>query len=551
VSSELRRGRGGIGAAVLGGYVLVSFLYFGLRVLSHPGRTLVGLGTDPQIFVWSVAWWPHAVGDGVNPLVTHAIWAPDGFNLAWATTMPALSLVLTPLTVLAGPVVAYNVAAVLMPALAAWTAYLLCRHVTGTFWPSLAGGYVFGFSGYMLGEELGHLHMTAVFLVPLTALFVLRFVEGGLGARGLAWRLGLVLGAQLLLSTELFFTLSLALAVALALAYAVVGDLRPRLRAALTPLAGAYAIGAVLAAPLLAYAVSGFESVSVNRPRDFDTDLLDFVVPTRLVAVGAGWAPGIAAHFDGNDAERGGYLGLPVLAVVAWFAVKRWRSPRGRFLTLAFLAAAVASIGTSLRVDGRRVTPLPWGQLARLPVFNNVLPARLALFTSLAAAVIVALALRRAGGVVGVVAAAVIVLSLLPRLDIGVWSTTPSKPAFFAEGLYQRCLTPSDNVYYVPYGNRGNSMLWQAETHFGFRMAEGYLRPSPPASFVPYAAIWKVHFKDEVPTAKELRGFMRAKHVTRIVVEEPSLRDWAPVVAGFGPPTRLGGVAVYPSCTAA
>ena len=57
------------------------------------------------------------------------------------------------MTLLAGPIVAYNLAAVLMPALAAWTAYLLCRHVSGALWPSVVGGYVFGFSGYMLGQD--------------------------------------------------------------------------------------------------------------------------------------------------------------------------------------------------------------------------------------------------------------------------------------------------------------------------------------------------------------------------------------------------------------
>ena len=51
-----------------------------------------------------------------------------------------LAVVLAPVTLLFGPVVAYNLAAVLLPALAAWTAFLLCQHVTGTFWPSVAGG---------------------------------------------------------------------------------------------------------------------------------------------------------------------------------------------------------------------------------------------------------------------------------------------------------------------------------------------------------------------------------------------------------------------------
>jgi hypothetical protein len=91
-------------------------------------------------------------------------------------------------------------------------------------------------------------------------------------------------------------------------------------------------------------------------------------------------------------------------------------------------------------------------------------------------------------------------------------------------------------------------MLWQAESGFGFRMAEGYLRPAPPSSFVEFAAIWKVHFLHELPTREELARFVRAKHVTRIAVEQPFVTDWAPVLAQFGAPTELGGVSVYPAC---
>src|SRR5207249_7252042 len=51
--------RGWTSAAVLAGYILVAFAYWGVRLLPHPGRFLIGTGTDPQIFVWSFGWWPH------------------------------------------------------------------------------------------------------------------------------------------------------------------------------------------------------------------------------------------------------------------------------------------------------------------------------------------------------------------------------------------------------------------------------------------------------------------------------------------------------------
>ena len=46
--------------------------------------------------------------------------------------------------------------------------FLLCRRLTGGFWPSLVGGYLFGFSSYMLGRtEGGHPNLTAVAGIPL------------------------------------------------------------------------------------------------------------------------------------------------------------------------------------------------------------------------------------------------------------------------------------------------------------------------------------------------------------------------------------------------
>src|SRR5262249_12435565 len=65
-------------ALVLLGYAAIAFVYFGLRLATHPGRGILGgAGNDSQIFVWSFAWWPHAIETWQNPFVSHAIFAPD------------------------------------------------------------------------------------------------------------------------------------------------------------------------------------------------------------------------------------------------------------------------------------------------------------------------------------------------------------------------------------------------------------------------------------------------------------------------------------------
>jgi hypothetical protein len=73
------------------------------------------------------------------------------------------------------------VAELAAPALAAWTAYLLCRHLVGSFLPALSGGFFFGFSPYLINEfGQGHPNLSLVFLVPLAAYLVVRLLDGSL-----------------------------------------------------------------------------------------------------------------------------------------------------------------------------------------------------------------------------------------------------------------------------------------------------------------------------------------------------------------------------------
>src|SRR5437762_8617443 len=123
----------------LAAYLGLSFFYLGLPVAGHPGGDLIGYDVDPEIFAWSLAWWPHAILHWENPIVSHAIYAPGGIDLAWTATVPGLAIAFAPVTLLFGPDVSFNVAELLMPALSAFTAYLLCRRLTGSLWASAAG----------------------------------------------------------------------------------------------------------------------------------------------------------------------------------------------------------------------------------------------------------------------------------------------------------------------------------------------------------------------------------------------------------------------------
>jgi hypothetical protein len=546
---RLLEGRRGGVAFLL--YLVVAFLILGSRVVAHPERRVVGgLYTDPQIFIWSFAWWPHAIGHWLNPFHTHAIWAPHGYNLTWATSVPGLALAFAPLTLAFGPLLAYNVAVVLMPALAAWTAFLLCRRLTGgAIWPSLAGGYVFGFSAYLMSAELTHVHTAAVFLLPVAAHLVVRFVQGDLSRRRLAVGMAAVIAGQLLLSTEILFTLALAFAAALALAALLVPTARRPLARIVAPLAAACGIAAVITAPFLYFVVTGVGSRPPGGAWLFSTDLANVVVPT-MATVGGWWTRHFVTAFPGNDAERGAYLGLPVLVIVALFAWQRRRRPAGRYLVVVFLLAVFASLGAWLTIHGKHVFDLPWVHLVDRPLFENVMPVRLMVYASLAAAVMVALwaasSFRPTWLRAGLTALAV--LTLVPNVGWSAWARTPEVPELFTTSLYKSCLGRGEIVLLLPFGTLGDSMLWQVRSNFWFDIAGGYISPAPPRSFKQLTGVYRIATEESPPdvTTADMLAFVRLQHVTTIVLaDDDQAWRWTALLRSFARPQAVGGALIY------
>jgi hypothetical protein len=345
---RLRRGWQGL--AVFALYLAVSCLYWTLPILGSFTTRYAGQGrSDAMLYRWSLAWTPWALSHGLDPMATTKVFAPAGAMLAWTTFTPALGVLLWPLTAWFGTLVAYNVALTLAPALAAWSAYLVCRRVTGRFWPSLVGGAVFGSSAFMVGQMHGHLNLVMVFPVPLGVYLVARLLEGSVSPRAfVAW-----LAADLVLlfgiSTELFATATFFGAVALALALVLVPAGRPSLRDASVRIACAYGIAvAVVFVPYLLPALLHQPA----RPLRRDTpsiDLLSLVVPRTSFLLGGSWFSTLTARFPTSPTEDAGYLGLPLLVALVWTARTDRRPPVRA--TLAFVAVVfVLALGSRLHV---------------------------------------------------------------------------------------------------------------------------------------------------------------------------------------------------------
>jgi hypothetical protein len=536
--------------AVIGFFAAFALVVFGRPILADPSGTCLcaPYSTDPSIYMWAMAWWPQAIEHGLNPLVPHVIWAPSGVNLAWATSVPSAALLAYPISATAGPVAAYNVLMLAAPVLAGYGAYRLCRYLTGAFWPSLVGGYVFGFSSYMLGHLLGHLNLVSVWPVPFEVLLVLVHLDGRISRLRfllLAVPLGLV---QFGFSTELFVTTLAFGAFALLVGWVDgASEARARIQQVSISIAAAGAILAVVVAPYLFYVVTDRPGHPLGSRSATAVDVANVVVPSSLTAVRV---PSLADLVTRNESETVGYVGLPLLAVVILFLVRERRRTRGRVVGATFLLALLASFGPWLWFAGSKTRiPNPLGAYAFLPIVGNALPARFILYAFLAAAVAAALWLARSEPGVPVVhwlVAAAAIAALVPNVGHHWFNRNVPDPAFF-RSAWARELPAKRNVVVLPYGRRGFSMLWQARAQMAFSMAGGYVGPRVPDAFAHDPV---VHWLEsgEPPSYAEplLRRFLSEKNVSALIAGPGTSGGWQRLLLRVDPaPEEVGGVRVF------
>jgi hypothetical protein len=532
-------------------YGCISVLFFARSLFSNLAAYHLGLGKDPSFLMWALVWWPYALRNRINPFLCKIVWSPDGFNLAWSGGIPLPSIVASPVTATAGPIATYNSLCLISLALAAWSAFILCREFA-QWWAAFIAGYLFGFSSYMLGQLIGgHLNLMLVFPAPLMVWSALRALDGRLSRSGFAILIAALFVAQFLCSIELAASLMIFAAIALLLGWFLGDDtLRQRLRSLQGPLAGSAAIALVLLSPYLFYLFqSGTPQGSINSPAAFSADLVNLIIPTRTVEFGgSGWVQSIAGRFPGNLGERDAYFGLPLLFVVLQYGWAWRREFASRFLLIMFAIILLFALGPRLRLAGLIGFGLPWKLATHVPMLKSALPARFMNYAFLVAVIVLArwLVNRRTRFWIRVVAAALILGSTMPNLDSQSWIASTDIPEFFAHKPNAEYFHRDENVLAIPYGIRGDSMLWQAVSGMAFHMAGGYTGMTP-RTYEQWPIVNALMTATYIPDAtRQLLALMAAKGATVVLVDDAHQRFWDSLLSPIDPtPQHSGGVWLY------
>jgi hypothetical protein len=513
-------------------YLALSLLIFGRGVLAHPATAYLGRGPDPQLYIWFQAWWTYAISHHLNPFVTTAVWAPSGVNLAWTTDFPLATVLLYPITRLYGPIVSCNVLHLIAPPLAGWSAFVLCRYVVRRFWPAWIGGCLFAFSPYMLTGMLDGVLLMLIFPLPIAIWALLRHLAGELETRGLVTILVVLLVTQFLMSPEIYASAALLGTIAIALAFRMApAEEQHRLLSVGARIILAYAVSAVLLAPYLYYMFAfGVPHGVFFSPWRSSIDLANLFVPTLANQLGNVAVFGaITSQFRNSLHECGGYIGLPLIAIIVLFARERWHDRTCRFMVYMLAGAYILAMGPLLEIVGYRLLPLPGAALATMPLFDKSIPARFMLYAYLALILMVAMWLAPDPKNTGAgqknlrwALGLAIVPFMLPNLFTSFWTTPAEIPEFFSSGLYRLYLTPGETVMVLPYGLFGEGMLWQAATDMYFRTAGGWgFEPPVPEEHSDWPIMAGLYNIAGVPDAADQLKAYLANHDVGAVILGP------------------------------
>jgi hypothetical protein len=516
--------RDGVRAAVaaIATYVVLAVVVY-WHVWSTNPTSVSQLDGEQFNTLWFLKWAVYAVRHDHNPFFSNFANYPFGINLLNNSSSLFLGGLFSPVTVIWGPVAAFNTLSTLALAGSGTAGYFFIGRFTRWRLAAFIGGLVYGFGPYEIAQSAGHTNLTFVVFPPLILLVVHEIVvrqRGDAGVWGIV--LALLLTAQFFVATEVFAS-TLVIAAVGVIATCVIGrgQIRARRRYAVTGAVWAAGASVLLLAYPVWFALRGPGAIKGPVqlvPEAYRADLLGLVVPDAHQRFAPARALHVATHFANSPTENGSYLGITLIVVLVIGTVALWRrSTVVRVAAICAVVAFVISLGASLVVKNQPSAlpsgfPLPERIFTKLPLLSNTIPVRYSLYVALFAALLFGVVLdalhdgfgasstgrhtarsqRRTLAAVGwMVPGVIAVVALLPLVPnvpfiaVGQVGT----PLYFSTTVDRIRAGTTAIVYPYPSSLTPNAQMWQAVADMRFRMPGGYfLVPQPPSDHIAFSS---------------------------------------------------------------
>ena len=465
-------------------YLVISLIYFGPSSITYLSSHIFNNSTDPEQFIWYYNWWPFAIIHHLNPFISYYVWYPKGYNLAWSTSIPTLSLLMLPVTLLGGAVLSYNLIAILSPVLAATAAFMLLYYLTKQYLPSLIAGYIYGFSSFVLAQLLGHPQQYAIFLLPLALLAYLMLVQKRLKPLHFIMLSVVLLLLQTGISLETTMTFMLFSALTWGAFYCQKAY-RQILKPTIKYLLYTFSAYLVVLSPFIYYLLAGLKNLpnTIHPMTAFSLNVANLFIPTPISLIGGHSFAPISHYFIGNIAENGAYMGLPLLLILLYLTIKYWKNTLLKTLVICLIIIGIAAIGPRLHLIGQTGASfwMPWAIVSHLPLIDAAQPDRFSVYFFLITAVLIGwwLSMKtktNSKRQLKLLLSFIAIIFLIPNTNSYAWPK-PILPNSFQPQNVKRYLANKPNIFILPLDASG--IYYQYATKMSFTQAAGY------AGFVP------------------------------------------------------------------
>lgn len=528
-------------------YAMAALLIF-YRPGIFGGHTYLGEGSDPSLYIWMFQFLPDALVHLQNPLVISRAWAPFGLNILQATTTPGIALLAWPLTNFFNPIISFSVISILTPAFSAFSAFLFVSVYTKSWFNAFFSGLTFGFSTYIFASMLGHLQVDFVAFLPIAFFAVAARSTKQISYFYFSTLLTISIIFQFLCSLEIFVMQSIFLFIFAIFNQAIyTKDIR-RLFIIdrdniIYGVIFSYIYSIIFLSPLIYTFFSDYKTIphSLQYGSLFSTNLANLVIPTPITWIFGHLALPISQKFAGNFSEQMGYIGFPLLLIVAISIIRLKRLPMALPLIALLVSALVCSLGPELHILSATIIPLPWALIDKLPFLQNALPSRLMVFVMLAISGLIALWLEtierhRLFAFVALACAMVFTLPSAVSRSVDWWQSRVPTARLFEKANYKNIIGKGKIVLFLPFGpTNGDAMFWQTEANGYFRMVNGYGNFVPPAlSNWPVANMLEQNLHPP-GFSSAFNEFAKALKISKVIVPRNQLSIWndALVKAGW------------------
>lgn len=529
-------------------YLVLASIYTGITK-HNIHKTMFNPSGDPFYFLFFLKWWPWAILHHLNPFITSYLTYPATYNLAWVTSIPALSIIAAPLTLSGGPVFAWNILCFLAPATSAFAMYILLRYFHRSFFAATVGGYIFGFSTYEMAELSGHIHLVFLFPIPLMILLAIRKMNGDLSSIKFLLGNALLYSFMVGTSTEITATFTIFSALSVIAFYIFTPSLRAKIKSIIKFELISGAITAILSSPFLYYIITGLNKIHghINSPTFYSADLINYIIPTPMTDIGKHLFANIASNFTGNYSEEGAYIGV-ILAALTLLSIREtkgfWVTPLAITTAMIFLF----SLGPNLHVNGNitKIT-LPW-HLFLFPPLNSALPTRFTMYVFLCISIWLSVWAdgykNRTGALLRFSTLLFGVFLIIPNFASYAWAK-PSIPNKLEVAFIKSHVMNGENMLVLPTEPYGAGPLFLIGTDMYFHLNGG------PWGYDPYSinrgynrwlAMEMFNSNIEDPDYKsQITAFCVAHHVNYILVTPYTNQPLVTSIMHLGWPTWSEG----------